>query len=360
MHLSNPPLGRDGALVGFGNIAQAAHLAALAACDLRITAVVETAPERRQEAIARLPGVRLYADVEDLLRAERPAFVDICTPPHLHFEAARLVLGAGIHVLCEKPLVLTAADAQDLATLAEQHRVVLACVHNWTHAPILARVRELLRSNILGPLVSVDLVTLRTQPARGAGAVGDWRVDAAQAGGGILFDHGWHGMAILLRTVGDWPRSVSGSIARRRHVDLAIEDTAISSVVFSHGVTGRVEATWAADERCNRATFRCRDGDLALHNASLTIWRGGVQVGREDFAESLADGGYRPTWTAAVVRDFAAEIANPAARGGMLREALTVLQLLLGTYRSAAAAGASQDLPVGGFRGPGAGATAQP
>jgi predicted dehydrogenase len=210
-------------------------------------------------------------------------------------------------------------------------------MHNWTQAPILLRATEEARSGRLGALAEVELVTLRTQPAAAAGDAGNWRIDPARAGGGILFDHGWHGMSILLRAVGASPETVQGRVEKRRHLSLSVEDTSETLLRFPAGVRGRFEATWAADERANRGRFRCADGEVEVENDLLRIRQHGRILSEERFAESLAGGGYRPGWTAGIAREFRREIETPSARGRSLEEALTCLRLVMATYASAEA-----------------------
>lgn len=325
-----------GAVIGFGKIAESTHVPALAAAGLEVVAVAEAVPARREAAARALPGVRVVADLEALLAGGgRLDFVDVCTPPHLHFAAAQAAAGAGLHVLCEKPLVTRSADGAALATLAERQAVVVACVHNWTQAPILVRAREIVHSGALGELREMDLETLRTQPAAVATDAGNWRIDPERAGGGILFDHGWHGMSILVRTVGAKPRAVSGRIEKRKFRELAVEDTAEVRLEFAGGARARFGATWAAAQRLNRCRIVCARGTIEIENDRLR-WPGG----EETFEESLAGGGYRPAWTAGIVREFVTEIEKPALRGRALTEALTCLRLLVATYESAARGGA--------------------
>ena len=330
---------RVGAIVGFGLIAESTHLSALQLAGLEVVAVVETSLERQAQARKTLPHARIYQDTESLLRSERLDFVDICTPPHLHFDALVRAIRAGVHVLCEKPLVLTLEHAEQVARLARKHEVAVACVHNWTAAPIFQRVRALLSSGTLGALRHMDISTLRTAPAATAGDADNWRIDAQKAGGGILFDHGWHGTSILLRTAAANPLEVRGLIDNRRFCDLGVEDTSHTWVSFDNGVTGHFEATWAADERANRAEFRATDGTIIVHNDILQIWKNGALQDSEMFEDSLAGGGYRPTWTAQIVKEFHRAIQERNKREALLDEALMALQILLATYASASQAG---------------------
>ena len=328
-----------GAVVGFGLIAESTHLEALATAGLEVVAVVETSPERQIQARKKLPHARIYQDVTSLLTHERLDFVDICTPPHLHFDAIVQAIGAGFHVLCEKPLVLTQEHAEQVARMARHHRVAVACVHNWTAAPIFQRARALLASGVVGDLQHMDVTTLRTAPAATAGDTSNWRIDAQKAGGGILFDHGWHGTSILLRTIQASPKDVRGQVENRRFLDLGVEDTSHIWITFQNGVTGHFEATWAADERANRAELRATEGTIKIHNDTLQVWKDDSLLETELFTESLAGGGYRPAWTAQIVDDFRCAIQDPSKRPALLEEALTTLQILMATYGSASQAG---------------------
>ncbi len=306
---------------------------------LAVVAVVETSPERQAQARKMLPEARIYQDVASLLHSEQLDFVDICTPPHLHFDAIVRAIRAGVHVLCEKPMVLTLEHAEQVEHLAGRHQVAVACVHNWTAAPIFQRARALLASGSLGALQHMDVATLRTAPAATAGDTSNWRIDAKKAGGGILFDHGWHGTSILLRTAQAKPLDVRGQIENRRFVDLGVEDTSNIWVTFQSGVTGHFEATWAADERANRAEFRAQGGSIIVHNDTLHVWKNNALVDTETFDESLAGGGYRPAWTAHIAKDFHRAIQDPSKRKALLDEALMALQILMATYVSASQGG---------------------
>ena len=314
-----------GALVGFGKIAESTHLPALAEAGLEIAAIVDAVPERREAAAKAVPQARVTDTLASVLGDVQ--FVDICTPPHLHFEAAVMAADAGVHVLCEKPLVLRREHAQVLRDLAKQRNVVITCMHNWTQAPILVRARELAQE--LAPVRAMSLTTLRTQPAAVAGDTANWRIDPEKSGGGILYDHGWHGMSILLRTIGSKPVSVRASAEKRKYRDLPVEDTVDVAVEFENGARGHFAATWAADQRRNLGTIECAAGTIEIDNDVLRSPRG-----EQHFAESLAGGGYRPAWTAGIAREFRAEIEG-TDRGRSLEEALTCLALLEAAYESA-------------------------
>ena len=322
------------ALVGFGAIARSTHLSALAQAGCRVVAIAEVDAGRRAIAERCCPDAQVFADLPALLAACRPTFVDICSPPGHHLAALELAAAAGVHALCEKPLVVTQGDAARVAEIVRARGVVVGCVHNWLEAPILARLQALVAAGEVGRVQRLEAVTLRRQPAAGAAAAGNWRCDPRQAGGGILVDHGWHALAILRRLS---PAPTAGISARL--VDYAggerVEHTAEVELSNQDGSRGRVYATWRAASRHNHVLVAGSQGTVVADNDTLRLWHGDCLASHEQFDESLADGGYRPTWTAQVVRRFLGEVRGRAAAGTMLAEAREVIALIDAAYSAA-------------------------
>ena len=86
--------------------------------DVAIVAATDAFPARRAAFLAACPNGRWYDSAEDLLSGETLDFVDICTPPSSHAALIQQALQSGLHVLCEKPLVIRPADAQLVAMAA--------------------------------------------------------------------------------------------------------------------------------------------------------------------------------------------------------------------------------------------------
>ena len=312
---------RRGAIIGFGNVAIHGHLPGwLERPDVELVAVADARPDRRPEAAARLPRARWHDDPAELLTRETLDFVDISTPPSSHAALAAQALDRGVHVLCEKPLVITPAELDRVVALAAARRRVLHAVHNWHHAPIIRRAAELVRAGAVGRVRRVVWQTLRTRPAaaRDAGAP-NWRVDPAIAGGGVLSDHGWHVFYVLRRWLGQDPVAVSARLERRRHVESPVEDTAEVQVVFPDA-RADILLTWAADSRDNRVEIAGTDGTLSLEDDTLVLARQGGAVERWPCPPALSDGSQHPDWFAPVVDGFISEIGG-AAPGENLAEA---------------------------------------
>lgn len=332
-----------GAFIGFGNVAATGHLPGWRARnDVAIVAAVDITAVRRRVFLTAFPGGRWYDTVDELLDNETLDFVDLCTPPGSHAALIKRLLGAGLHVLSEKPLVTHAADAQAVAAAAARARRVVHTVHNWLEAPICRKITALVAEGVLGTVRSVRWQTLRTRPAVAVtvNGVENWRVDPAMAGGGILFDHGWHALYCVLRWIGGAPRGVAASLETRRFAEWPLEDTATLDLDSNAG-SGHIFLSWAADERANHIAV---EGDLGrIHvEGNSVVADGPSGACRWSFAQPLSEGSHHPDWFAGVAEEFCAAAASGTA--GNLGEAVLCARLIGLAQSSSALGGARMTL----------------
>src|SRR5262245_13997307 len=312
-----------GAIIGLGSAASQAHLPGwLQRPEVAIVAASDLRAEQRRAITTHLPHARWYDSAAELMAHETLDFVDICTPPVSHTGLVRAALERNLHVLCEKPLVCALDDLTELAHLAETRRRVLHTVHNWNHAPIIQRTRELLREGAIGRVRRVTWLTLRTRPAGGDAAAGNWRLDPAIAGGGILTDHGWHAFYILARWIDQIPTAIRARLETRRHRQWNVEDTATIELTFPEA-TAEVLLTWASDVRENRAELVGSDGTLRLEDDTIVLRRNGPPPREERWPcpPALSDGSYHPDWFEQVAANFVAAIHGRIPRTANLAEA---------------------------------------
>jgi len=145
---------------------------------------------------------RTYASFQEMAKAEakRPngiEAVSIVTPNHMHYPAAKAFLEAGIHVICDKPLTSTLADAKKLAALVEKTGKLFVLTHNYTGYPMIRQAREMVQKGQLGEIRVVqaeypqDWLTEKVEDAGSKQAA--WRTDPKQSGaGGSTGDIGTH------------------------------------------------------------------------------------------------------------------------------------------------------------------------
>jgi len=161
-----------------------------------------------------LPDDRNHGTWQALLADERRRPVDeraevvvIVTPNHLHFEPARAFVDAGFHVVCDKPLVHTGAQADELAALVAARGTLFAVTYNYSGYPMVREARELVRAGAIGAVRKV-LVEYHQGWLAGALETSDnkqsaWRKDPARGGpAGAMADIGSHAEHLVATVTG--------------------------------------------------------------------------------------------------------------------------------------------------------------
>ena len=119
-------------------------------------------------------------------RSDGIDFVIVATPNHLHYPVVRAFLEAGIHVVCDKPLAFTVAEAEQLVALVEQGKPLFALTHNYTGYPAVREARALVNNGALGELrkvlVEYNQDWLMTPLEQAGNKQAQWRTDPARAG----------------------------------------------------------------------------------------------------------------------------------------------------------------------------------
>ncbi|GGR19512.1 Gfo/Idh/MocA family protein [Deinococcus ruber] len=161
-----------------------------------------------------LSAQRGYASWEAMLEAEqrlpedqRIELVVIVTPNHLHFPVARAFAQAGVHVVCDKPLVHTTAQAQELRRVVQVSGVLFGVTYNYTGYPMVRQAREMVRSGQLGDVRKVVVQYhqgwLATQLEREGNKQAGWRTDPVRSGvAGAVGDIGSHAENLLTTVTG--------------------------------------------------------------------------------------------------------------------------------------------------------------
>jgi predicted dehydrogenase len=190
-----------------------------------VAGALSSDPARAQASGAALllQPERCYADFATMASAEamRPDGIDavaIVTPNHLHFAVAKTFLEAGIHVICDKPLVHTVTEAEELAALVRRTGLVFVLTHNYSAYPMIRDARALVASGALGSLRVVQAEYPQdwlTEPLEATGrkqAV--WRTDPSQSGvAGCVGDIGTHAFQLAEYVSGLTCTSVAADIS---------------------------------------------------------------------------------------------------------------------------------------------------
>jgi predicted dehydrogenase len=207
----------------------------------RIVAVASRDHGRAQEAASEAGIPRAHGSYEALLADPDVDAVYIPLPNHLHAEWTIAAVRAGKHVLCEKPLALTSADAERMVAAAEAAGVVLMEAFMYRLHPSWVAVRELVSSGRIGRLVAIDswFSYFNDDPEniRNVGAYG----------GGALFDIGCYCVNLSRLLFADEPNRVAASIVR--DPASGVDVTASALLEFDGGVATFTCSTRAEDDQ---------------------------------------------------------------------------------------------------------------
>lgn len=320
-----------GAVIGLGGVARGSHVPgfmhyARTRARLEIVATVD-----RSTSVVPLDGVPQLTHRDALLSVADVDFVDICTPTSSHLELTLWALEHGYHVLCEKPVALTVAQARQIADASRAAgRVVMPC-HQYRYNPVWTQLRAWLTEGAIGRWHLAELHVYRLMADRGTSAdATPWRGLRENAVGGILLDHGTHLIYQMLDAAGVPPR-VRAWTGLLRHRDYDVEDSAHLLFEYPERL-GVMFLTWAARHRENHVRFIGDEGSIDWIGGMLRLERDG-QTESFDFSSQLDKAAY-PGWFA----DLFSAFADAMDRGDLepsLRDIGDVAAVLEGAYESA-------------------------
>ncbi|RED93394.1 Gfo/Idh/MocA family protein [Marinoscillum furvescens] len=204
-----------------------------------------------------LDASRAYKDLDDFISGElsRPAderieAVSILTPNFLHYPMAKRLVGEGFHVICEKPITMTAAEAVELAELVEQKGVVFSLTHTYTGYPMVRQMKAMIAAGALGKIHKMDAQYYQGwinpfihEKDKRAGV---WRLDPAKSGQSCCFgDIGVHAFNLLEYTTGLTINKVLADI-NTLYEDNPLDVDGTALVRTTDGVRGIVRASQIA------------------------------------------------------------------------------------------------------------------
>lgn len=207
---------------------------------------------------------RCYADYVALLageaaREDGAQVVAIVTPNHLHYPAALASLEAGFHVVCEKPMTLSVAEAEQLAQAAEKSARHFVLMHNYAGYPLVQHARELIAQGALGQLRHVQVEYIQewlSEPPEADNRQAAWRLDPAQAGAaGCLGDIGVHAFQLAQFISGQRVSEVSAELVTAVP-GRALDDNVQALLRFNGGARGMLWASQTAAGYENALTIR--------------------------------------------------------------------------------------------------------
>ncbi len=223
---------------------------------VEFVALAEANPERRAraEALARGVGTEatVYEDYRELLARGDIGAVVIGSANADHHAMVLDAARAGKHVLCEKPLSLTIAQADEMIRVCREQGVALGTAYPCRFAPVMAEMKRRVEAGEIGPVLALTATHHRGR------ALSGWFVEPERSGGGCIRDHIVHALDLCRWFTGREPVEVYAEAATLARPELAVEDVAMLMITFEGGITATVDPSW------NRPAHWTRSGDLML------------------------------------------------------------------------------------------------
>jgi predicted dehydrogenase len=325
------------ALIGSGGISKAHGKGFLKYADkIKCVALVDVSPDNLQARSEQLAPTgltpRTFSDWRACLKemAGEIDAVDICLPHHLHAPAILDSAAAGKHILCEKPMCMSLAEAEQIGAAVRSSGITYMSAHNQLFMPVVQEAKRMIEAGEIG-----KVLWLRSQDCFRAGGEGgnpfkgSWRANLKTQGGGELIDTGYHPSYRLLHLAGSPAVSIHGQMGRYVQ-QIEGEDTASVQVRFASGALGEILTSWA---------FPLPYGTHQIHVMGET----GQVFGSENTLYHLPKGAIDPTKrTFDAVDTFEAEISHFAdcLREGRrpihsVEEGRAVLELILNASKNA-------------------------
>jgi predicted dehydrogenase len=226
-----------GAVIGYGSAFNMgrAHASWMNAAGMLTVAACDVDPKRMEAAAQDFPTIRTYTDIKKLLKDDE---VDLCVvilPHNLHAEVAVQCAEAGKHVIVEKPMCITVAEADAMIEAAKKSAVMLSVFHNRRHDGDYRALREVLQKGVIGDVFQIEA---------GGGHYGHpghwWRADK-KISGGAMYDWGAHFLDWILNLVPGKVAGVNGYFQKRVWMDVTNEDHTLVIIRFENGCVAELE-----------------------------------------------------------------------------------------------------------------------
>ena len=237
----------------------------LALCDLNVERMAPIADEFGIE--------RRITKFEDVLAMDDIHIIDICTPPGLHYSMVTAALKAGKHVICEKPLVGSLAQVDEIIALEKQSKGLLMPVFQYRFGDGIEQAKAIIDAGIAGKpfMGTVETLWRRDAPYYAVPWRGKWATEL----GGVLMGHAIHPHDLFTYLMGDIER-VFGRVATRVN-PIEVEDTISASLVMKSGALASLTATLGSADDMTRIRLAFEnvsfESDHAAYNPGDKLWK---------------------------------------------------------------------------------------
>ncbi len=265
-------------IIGVGNMGtgHAENILAGLCPEIEITAVADRRASRREWAAARLPGVRIFSEGEELIASGACDAVLISVPHYQHPTLAISAFGHGLHAMVEKPAGVYTLQVREMIAAADRHpELTFGMMFNQRTNCVYRKLKEMIDGGELGRIKRVSwLITdwYRTQFYYDSGA---WRATWKGEGGGVLLNQCPHQLDLLQWLCG-LPVRVRAFCHEGKWHDIEVEDDVTAYLEFENGSTGVFVTTTGDAPGTNRLEVTGSRGKVVCEDNELTFWRNKV------------------------------------------------------------------------------------
>lgn len=254
------------AVIGCGSISKHRHIPEYAAnSNAELVAFVDPIIERAQQFADKFGG-KAYSDYETMLAEVKPDAVSVCTPNALHAPMSIAAAKAGAHVLVEKPMAVTDAEAEAMIQAAKDNGVQLMVGHNQRFMPPHVKAKQILESGVLG-----KVLTFRT--SFGHPGPDGWSVDGAnswffrkeEALMGAMGDLGVHKSDLIRWMLNDEVAEIGAFVGTLHKEGTQVDDNASCILRMNSGAIGTLVASWTYYRGEDNSTILwCENGVMKI------------------------------------------------------------------------------------------------
>ncbi len=305
-------------IIGCGGIANGKHMPSLSKLkDIEMVAFCDLIPEKADAAKAQYgtEDAKVYTDYKELLKDKTIDVVHVCTPNRSHAPISIDSMKAGKHVMCEKPMAKTAADAREMVKVAKETGKKLTVGYQHRHKPESIYLKSVIERGDLGEIYLAKAYAVRRRGTPNWGVF----LNEYEQGGGPLIDIGTHSLDVTLYLMNNYePRMVVGTKYKKINKPEegnpwggweaganTLEDSAFGFIVMKNGATIILESSWALNTSEPISEGSCV---LCGSDAGAQI-KNGVTVNKAEFGRLLE---IKPDLSSGGVAFYEGASSNPA------------------------------------------------
>ncbi len=253
-------------VIGCGAIAEHLHVPDyVCSPDAEVVALCDVIKSKAQALADRMaPGAQVFSDYKEMLKKADVEGVSVCLPNFLHAPVTLTALAAGVHVMVEKPMAASMAEAQKMVRAADKKGLVLMVDQSQRLFPAHKKAKEVMDSGIMGKVLHVTAMFGHSGPEDWS-PTGKWFFKKKEARFGAMADLGVHKADLVRYLTGKEVAEVNGFFERLEKQRATVEDNFVSALKFTDGTVGTLAASWTVKgAEANYTILHCTNGTLRV------------------------------------------------------------------------------------------------